>query len=100
MKKSLIFQMKREYEKISKPCWVAPEDINTSDLPCLVPFLLTIYPSDRSLQPPFRAECVTSLLLGDSWLLSCPVPLASLLVQVRSLLLGKARFFNGKRMLG
>lgn len=92
--------MQREYEKISEPCWVAPEDINTSDLPCLVPSLQTVYPSDRSLQPHFKAEYVTSLLLGDSWLLSCPVPLASLLVQVHSLPLGKARFFNRKRMLG
>lgn len=100
MRKSLIFQMKREYEKISEPCWVAPEDINTSHLPCLVSSFLTVYPSDRSLQPPFKAEYVTSLLPGDSWLLSCPVPLASLLVQVHALPLGKARFFNRKRMLG
>lgn len=34
------------------------------------------------------------LLLRDFWLVSCPVPLSSLLVQVHSLLSGKTRFFK------
>lgn len=100
MRRSPIFQMKREYEKNSESYWVAPEDINTSDLPCLAPPLLMIYPSDSPLPPPFKAECVTSLLLRDSWLSSCSVLLASLLVQVHSLLSGRTRFFRWKKNVG
>lgn len=79
MKKNLRFQMRGEYEKISESCCTAPEDINLSDLSCLAPSILMIYPSDGGLFPPFKAECVTPCFSGTRgcftamalWLFQC-----------------------------
>lgn len=74
MKKNPRFQMRGEYEKISESCCTAPEDISLSDLSCLAPSILMIYPSDGDSSLPSK---LSVLLLASQGLVVALLPCPS-----------------------